>query len=256
MRMIRLLIEYAGTGFAGWQWQPNQRTIQGSIQDAIASFTGESVELIGAGRTDAGVHATGQVASFQTTSLHAIERFVPGINFHLPAEIRIRRAEEAAPDFHARFSAVWRQYRYLVQTVPSVFHQTTRWQTKLPVQLPLLHAAAAALIGTHDFAPFCVTASLKESNECTVYAARWRQIGPLLSFDIRANRFLHAMVRSLVGSMYNLAQSTSDRNPNNLTLEKFTHMLHHPAGERSVFTAPAHGLYLMAVGYNEEGRPT
>lgn len=255
MPTIKLVLEYDGSAYAGWQWQPNQLTIQGMLQQALARLSGQQIEIAGAGRTDAGVHAKGQVASFAIDSELATERYAPGLNFYLPDDIRVLEATVCEPDFHARFSATSRRYRYLIQTVPSVFYRTSRWQHRAALQLALLRKSAELLIGEHDFSPFCVTASLKESNRCIIQSASWKQIGPLYSFEISANRFLHTMVRSLVGSMHNLARVQADNNPQNLTLDLFAHMLRNPTGERSVFTAPAHGLYLMAVGYKPQRSP-
>ncbi len=248
-KTVRLLVEYDGTRFAGWQLQDGVATVQGEITEAIRKVTGETVTLHGAGRTDAGVHALGQVASFRIDHRLEAERYKEAINFHLPEGIRIRCARVAEDDFHARFSAKWRRYRYLVSMQQSVHYRRQRWEIEEPLEYRLLDEAAKLVVGEHDFAPFCVVASRKESNICRIERARWYKYGTLYSFEIRGNRFLHGMVRSLVGAMVNVATVHQDNNVRNLTLERFTGIMAEPGEERIVFTAPAWGLYLVAVGY-------
>lgn len=251
-RNIKLVIEYKGTSFAGWQFQPEQTTVQGEIEAAIQKVTGEKATLIGAGRTDAGVHALGQVANFQTA--HSLEagRFREALNYHTPSDIRILSSEEVSPSFHARFDAHWRRYRYILARERSAIYRDLRWETETLVDRARLDEAAAMVLGERDFAPFCVTSSLKENNRCEIYHSRWQQIGPLLVYEIRGNRFLHGMVRSLVGGMVNLAALQQDSNVLNLTLADFRDTLQGNRTDRVVFTAPAHGLYLVAVGYSKE----
>jgi tRNA pseudouridine38-40 synthase len=254
MRNIRLLIEYKGTSFAGWQVQPGQTTIQGEITQAIKRVTDREVDLIGAGRTDAGVHALGQVANFHIN--HSLDpgRYRDALNYHLPDNIRIRESGETDPDFHARFSATWRRYRYLLSADRSALYRELRWENPIDLDYSLLQAAARLIAGEHDFAPFCVLVSRKEDNRCTVERSRWYQVGPLLAYEIRGNRFLHSMVRSLVGAMVNLARRSQDNNMQNLTLERFRDIMLGQIEERVVFTAPPQGLYLVAVGYNDRER--
>jgi len=248
-RNIKLTIQYKGTAFAGWQLQSDQTTVQGEITRAIEAVTQQQVNLIGAGRTDAGVHALGQVANFRITHDLPAERFAPALNFHLPDDIRILRAEPVPIDFHARYDAIWRRYRYLVATERSALWREYRYESKQTFDPTRLAQAAETILGTHDFSPFCVVSSLKDNNECTIQHARWRRIGPLWVFEIRGNRFLHSMVRSLVGAMLNLARTAPDDNPHNLTLSAFRDIINAPQRQRVTFTAPAHGLYLVAVGY-------
>ena len=252
LRNIRLTTEYRGTSFAGWQFQPGQSTVQGEIEDAILKTTGQRVTLVGAGRTDAGVHALAQVANFQID--HSIEssRYRDALNFYLPRDIHIKRSEEAPLQFHARFDASWRRYRYLIGNEQSAIYRELRWETAGRLKRPLLDQAAALVFGEHGFSPFCVTSSLKEDNRCTIYHSKWRAVGPLLVYEIKGNRFLHGMVRSLVGAMVNLAAEQQDNNVLNLTLADFQDTLQGKRPNRITFTAPAHGLYLVAVGYQTE----
>jgi tRNA pseudouridine38-40 synthase len=247
-RNIRLELEYFGLSFAGWQTQKDQVTVQGEVSSAIRETTGQTVNVIGAGRTDAGVHALGQVANFRIEHNLEPERYREALNYHLPDDIRVTRSSEAPMDFHSRFDAKFRRYRYLIGTEPSALFRHYRWFQE-GLDFDQLWAAAVHVIGEHDFSAFCVASSRLDNNTCLIEHSRWRRIGPLLTYEIRGNRFLHSMVRSLVGGMVNLARSRPDRNPDNLTLDSFEDIILDPGDRRVVFTAPAHGLYLVSVGY-------
>lgn len=248
-RNIKLVIEYKGTSFSGWQIQRDRPTVQGEIAAAIEKVTGQKVNLIGAGRTDAGVHALGQVANFSIHHTLEPERYQNALNYYLPDDILIKSSEEVDDSFHARFSAVYRRYRYLVGLERSALYREFRYEVDRKFDLARLKEAASRVVGEHDFSPFCVVASRQENNFCTVQQSRWYQIGPLLVYEIRGNRFLHSMVRSLVGAMLNLSDENPDDHPANLTLDSFTDILLTPSGLRIPFTAPPHGLYLVSVGY-------
>jgi tRNA pseudouridine38-40 synthase len=248
-RNIKLIVEYDGTAYAGWQIQPDQRTVQGEITRAIDRVTGETVALIGAGRTDAGVHALGQTANFRVVHDLPAERFRDALNYYLDDDIRVRESAEAPLVFHARYDAAWKRYRYLLGSERSALHRHRRWDHLPDLDEGVLREAAAAVAGEHDFAPFCVAASRKEDNRCRIEYARWRRVGPLLIFEIRGNRFLHGMVRSLVGAMVNAATVEPDRNKQNLTLSAFRDIITGNIDTRVAFTAPARGLYLVSVGY-------
>jgi len=248
-RNIRLEIDYDGTAYSGWQVQGSERTIQGEIVQAIHRVTGCQVNLIGAGRTDAGVHALGQVANFCIEHRLEPEKYRDAVNFYLPEDIRVLRSEEVLLEFHARFDARARRYRYLISGGDSAVHRRRRWHFTRELDFERLRRAASMVLGEHDFAPFCVVLSRKENNLCRVDASRWYRYGPLLVYEIRADRFLHGMVRSLVGAMVNLATVSPDHNRLNLTEEVFSDMLAHQTETRAPFTAPAHGLYLVRVIY-------
>lgn len=248
-RNIKLLIEYEGTDFAGWQYQPEQRTVQGEIIKAIFRVTDQRVPVIGAGRTDAGVHALGQVANFKIDHKLEAERFRDAINYYLPDDIRIKQTSEVDHSFHATRDARFRRYRYLLSGEKSAIYRNLRWENPVALNVGLLREAAGAVAGEHDFSPFCVVASRKEDNGCVIELSKWRQVGPLLVYEIRGNRFLHSMIRSLVGAMVNIASEKQDANSRNLTLDRFRDIINAQTDERVVFTAPAHGLYLVSVGY-------
>ena len=251
-RNIKLLIEYEGTNFSGWQSQAGPLTIQDEIEKAIYKITGQKVRINAAGRTDVGVHALGQVANFKIEHRLEAERFKDAINNFLPREILIKSAVEANPEFRSRNDAVSRHYRYLYATEKSAIYRNLRWEDSRFISLKKLSQAAAVLLGEHDFSAFCVAASLKDNNRCIIERSEWQSNGQLFTFDIVGNRFLHSMVRSLVGSMINLATENQDQNSCNLTLDDFKNMLSSPEGKRALFTAPSQGLYLVSVSYKEE----
>lgn len=251
MRNVKLIIEYKGTGYAGWQIQAEQRTIQGEISQAIFKTTGKHVNLIGAGRTDAGVHALAQTANFIIDHSLAPERYKEALNFYLPDDIRIKMSCEVDFDFNSRQDALSKRYRYLIGREKSALYRELRWEHQVELDIEQLRTAAQLTIGKHDFAPFCVIASRKPDNVCFIKSARWFSVGPLLIFEIRGNRFLHGMVRSLVGAMVNLAAVKKDNNPQNLTLERFGDIIQSLTEERVVFTAPPQGLYLVSVQYKK-----
>lgn len=246
---IRLLIQYEGTAYSGWQVQENGDTIQGRLTEAIFKTTGRQISMIGAGRTDAGVHALGQVANFQIEHGLEPERYAGALNFYLPEDIRVLRSEAVPEQFHARFSAKARCYRYLVSNEMSALYRNLRYWYHSRLDFERLQDAARCVLGEHDFSPFCVTASLKDNSLCRVDRSRWYRFGPLLAYEIRADRFLHSMVRSLVGGMLNLATIEPDQNQLNLTSDTFSDIISAPTGRRVTFTAPACGLYLVKVIY-------
>jgi tRNA pseudouridine38-40 synthase len=251
-RNIKLVVEYEGTAYSGWQVQPGQDSIQGQLESAVHKVTGRTVSVTGAGRTDAGVHALGQVANFVVE--HALEpqRYKDALNYYLPDDIRVKETTEVALDFNARRHAVWKRYRYLIGLEKSAIYRHLRWELTRPILPERLRTAARMIVGEHDFAPFCVVSSRKANNVCVIHSAAWRRIGGLLVFEIRGNRFLHNMVRVLVGAMVNIAEENPDNNKQNLTLERFADIIKAANDNRVVFTAPAQGLYLVSVHYDKE----
>lgn len=245
---IKLTIEYRGTAFSGWQYQDDARTIQAEIEEAIFKTTNQKVNLLAAGRTDAGVHALGQVANFKID--HHIEptQYKDALNYYLDDDILIKNSEQVHADFHARFDAKSKRYRYIVSPERSAIYRDLRWQIP-EVEFPILQKAAALIVGDHDFSPFCVVSSRKENNHCQIDYSRWFRYGELIVYEVRGNRFLHSMIRSLVGAMVNLAQTSSDRNKDNLTLADFKNIIEAQTEDRVKFTAPARGLYLVSVQY-------
>lgn len=239
---IKLTIEYDGKDFAGWQYQPSRRTIQGELETAIKKLTGEKTTLYAAGRTDAGVHAVGQVANFKTTSNLSIKKYRDGLNFYLPGDILIHRADEAPIDFHARYDAVYRSYAYSISRRKSVAEHGRCWEIPMELDMTRLQAGAEYVRGEHDFSAFCVVSSRKANNRCLVFESRWREEKHILKYEITADRFIHSMVRSLVGLMVRLGQANIDERQ---FKQIFCSGDHRAVGR----VAPARGLCLIAVGY-------
>ena len=178
MRNIRLLLAYDGTAYAGWQVQPDARSVQGELEAAIERLTGERPRVLSAGRTDAGVHALGQVASFQTKSTIPGEKWRPALQGQLPADIVIRESTEAAPEFHATFSATSKRYRYLIlnSMLDDPFLQRRAWRLNGLLHDSAMASAAAALVGTHDFRCFETEWPNKATSVRTVFDARVHRI--------------------------------------------------------------------------------
>ncbi|WP_237073424.1 tRNA pseudouridine(38-40) synthase TruA [Prosthecochloris sp. GSB1] len=201
MRTLRMTIEYDGAGFSGWQKQPGEvRTVQGEIEGVLARVLREPVVVHGAGRTDAGVHARGQVASFTTSSGICVAKLSHALNGLLPQTVRIRGMNDVPGDFHARFSALGREYRYFFAPEPTAFGRYAACFRNSP-DLELLNRCSSELVGTHDFRAFCRESRDSPNAVCTVYGASWSRSGEQIVFRISANRFLRTMVRFLVSAI-------------------------------------------------------
>jgi tRNA pseudouridine38-40 synthase len=246
-RNIRLLLEYDGTRYHGWQRQPDAVTIQEVLEAAVARLTGEAVALIGSGRTDAGVHALGQVANFRTGSAIPLKAFHQGLNSILPRDIVVLAAAAAPPEFHARKSARAKTYEYRILNRPnrSPLHHHYAWWLAPRLDLAAMTAAAAALPGEHDFTAFRASGSDNKNPVRRVLAAEWCEgPGGWLTFTITATGFLRGMVRSLVGTMSEVGRGKA---PPRVLEELLASGARHLAGP----TAPAQGLYLVEVFYGE-----
>lgn len=246
-RAIQLVLHYDGGGFAGWQRQPSQRTVQGVLEDVLARLMDAPTGVLGAGRTDAGVHARGQAAGVIVPSRWTPEELRRALNALLPDDIWVAAAFEMEPEFHARFSATSRRYSYRVGTSDasrSPFR--CRWEHAVlePLDRASLDAAARTLFGAHCFIAFAVrgTAGPDDAHECTVTVAEWRAVGDGLVFEIEANRFLHHMVRFLVGTMLDIARG---RRP----ARDLDALLAARVNDEVSPPAPAHALCLERVVY-------
>ena len=244
MRRIRTIIAYDGTDYVGWQTQPNGVAVQEVIEKAILEVTGEQTTLQGSGRTDSGVHARAQVAHFDTGARMAADKFAIALNTHLPADIRVLYSEEVSPDFHARFSAKEKQYRYFVQTGPhaDVFARKYALHAYMPLDLDLMNEAAALVVGTHDFSAFMSTGREVETAVRTVSLSKWEKQGKFLVYTVQGNGFLYNMVRILVGTMVSMG---SGRIPKDSMEKALASLSRKDAGP----TAPPHGLVLWRVKY-------
>ena len=200
---IAIGIEYDGSHFHGWQSQPQLKTVQGVLENAIAGIAGEPAVVIAAGRTDAGVHALEQVAHFDTSAVRPLQAWVRGVNSCLPSAMAVRWAIEVEPEFHARFSAISRSYRYVLfnhPVRPALQSGQVGWYHQ-PLDAGLMNAAAQDLLGEHDFSSFRSSECQARSPVKTLHQAIIRRHGDYVLFDFRAGGFLHHMVRNIVGSL-------------------------------------------------------
>ncbi len=240
MRNIKIIIEYDGAKFSGWQYQKNARTVQDEIQRSIFAITQETVRVNGAGRTDAGVHARGQVGNFRIEKPIADFELQKGLNAVLPHDVRIRSLEQAPDEFHARFSAKERRYRYYLNPGSLAIGRQYSWFYPHPLDLGIMNESAKIILGDHSFQAFCSAAAEVNHYLCRVNHAEWFVREPHIIFDIRANRFLHNMVRSLTGTMIELGRGR-------LSLNDFQSILESHIRKLAKYTAPAAGLILEEV---------
>jgi tRNA pseudouridine38-40 synthase len=241
---VRLDIEYDGGGFKGWAAQPGQRTVQGELEAALATVLREPVQLTVAGRTDTGVHALGQVASF-VTKAETQEDLARRLNGVGPDAIAVTAAGVAEDGFDARHCAKSRSYLYrvLARSAPSPFEQARALWWPHRIDLEALEACAAALPGTHDFTAFTPTQTDHVRFDRDIYEASWTEEGDIIAFLITADAFMRNMVRILVGTM--LEVSSGRRTPTS-----FTKLLAGAPRTQAGDTAPPHGLYLESVSYD------
>ena len=244
MRNIKLTIEYDGTNYHGWQIQPNGITVQEVIQNALAALTKTQAQIIGAGRTDTGVHAAGQVANFFTDSKMSSGSIQKALNSLLPEDVVITEIQDVSPDFHARFSALSRTYQYTIlnREFPSAFLGNTAYFLPRPIHVERIDDICRALIGKKDFSSFQRSGSERINPICEVFGASCWRDAELVYFQIEADAFLRGMVRAIIGTALKL-QETPDK------INQFQKIL--DAKDRSVAgpSAPAHGLSLIAVKY-------
>jgi len=245
--MLQLVLHYDGTGFSGWQRQPDRRTVQGDLEAALARICAQPVAALGSGRTDAGVHARGQAVG-----VHVADKWQPAtlrraLNAVLPPDVWVAAAHSMREDFHARYSAVARRYTYHVGTdenSASPFRRRTEWSVTRRLDRLALDAAAASVRGQHCFRAFAVrgTAPADDDHRCDVTHATWREQPGGLVFEVEANRFLHHMVRFLVGTMIDVALG---RRPSGDVARLLA------AADNSATSPPAppHALFLERVTY-------
>ncbi len=250
MRNVKLVVAYDGSEFSGWQVQPQAATIQGTLASALERLTGEKVLPQGSGRTDAGVHALAQVASFRTASPIPLDHLVPALNHILPPSIRVLEAEEVPLEFHARKSARAKTYRYRMYraSLCPPFLARYVWHYPFPLNEPALEQAAQEVVGEHDFASFAAVDPELHSEEGNrsslrrIFHSSWTRTADELVYTVQANGFLHHMVRNLVGTLVLVGKGT-------LQPEDVIPILEKRNRSAAGATAPAKGLYLVRVEY-------
>lgn len=245
--MIQLVLHYDGAGFAGWQRQLDEPTVQAALEDTLAKLTQKRLTVIGAGRTDAGVHARGQAVGVRVPEKWRANQLRRALNATLPSAIWVAAAHEMSDDFHARYSAVARRYAYRVgldEEARSPFRRRYEWAMERAVDVEILAASAAAIVGEHVFLAFAVkgTAPASDDHRCTVHSASWQPRAGGLTFEIEANRFLHHMVRYMVGTMVEAASGR--RAPDSVA-----RLLSETDNRNVSPPAPAHALFLEQVRY-------
>jgi tRNA pseudouridine38-40 synthase len=245
VRNFKLVIEYDGAAYSGWQRQKEDRTIQGEIENALQIMTREKVVLIGSGRTDAGVHALGQTANFKSEARISPEAFQKGLNSLLDGDIAIKSCESVPLDFHARFDVVKKAYRYRIsnRSVPPAVGRQYVWHIRRPLDANAMAKAAARFVGEHDFKAFEGTGSPRASTVRRLFKSELsaRDDG-LITYDIEANGFLRFMVRNIVGTLAEVGRGK-------IGPEDIPRIFE--SGDRSLAgaTAPPQGLFLVSVDY-------
>ena len=245
VRNVRLLLEYDGAGFAGWQLQRGHRTVEGELRRAIHEVTGERPPVHAAGRTDAGAHAEGQVVSFHYAGRLSPQRLLAALNARLPADVAVLAAEEAPAGFHARYSARWRRYRYRYLDRPArqALDRDRCWYVRGPLDVEAMAAAAVALVGRHDWTTFCSASEPAGDRERTMREAGVRRTGRFVELELVGEGFLRGLVRGIAGG---LAEVGRGRRPPGWLAEALA------ARDRRLAprTAPAAGLTLVEVLYD------
>lgn len=247
VRSVQLVLHYNGAHFAGWQRQPDRRTVQGVMEETLSRLCAAPMAVLGAGRTDAGVHARGQAVGVRVPERWRPAELRRAMNALLPSDAWIERAHEMRDDFHARYSATARRYTYYIGTddaAHSPFRRPTEWAVRRPLDVARLRSDAARLIGTHRFLAFAVRGTAPETDDhrCTIHRAEWVERPGGLEFRVEANRFLHHMVRFVVGTMVETASLKRDAR----TLER---LLVATNNDETSPPAPAHALFLDEVTY-------
>lgn len=241
---LRATVSYDGAEFAGFQWQRNGRTVQGVLETAVQAVTRKETRVVGSGRTDAGVHALGQVIAFRVTWAHSLNELHRALNAVLPHDIVVTELAATEENWHPRFSAVRRTYRYTVlnQAIRSPLDRRYAHLVTQPLAPERLQAAAALLVGEHDFATFGRPMQVGETTVRCIFSAIWQQEGVRFTFDVVGNAFLRGMVRSLVGSLLQVGVGA-------WSVEQFADALSARERARAAAPAPACGLCLIKVEY-------
>lgn len=246
MRNIKLVLQYDGTRYSGWQSQEHcENTIQGKVTQVLCRMLGEEIEVAGSGRTDAGVHALGQVANFKTRSKLSCAEILEDLNRYLPEDIAVLSAEEMPERFHSRLSAVRKTYRYHIRNsrIPEAFGRRYSWRVEEPLDIQAMSLAAEKLTGTHDFRAFSSLKRSKKSTVRTIEAIRIEEKGAEIILSFTGNGFLYHMVRILTGTLVEIGLHKK-------TPEEIDEILASGNRAQAGITAPAQGLFLVQVEYD------
>lgn len=242
MRTIRMTVEYDGTDFSGWQFQNNGRSVQGELEKSAAQLLQEEVRMTGAGRTDAGVHARGQVCHYSTSTSMDVQAIARGMNALLPKDVVVRDVEVAENEFHARYSAKARMYRYYITQHPTAILRRFRWTVGWRLDTRTMQQCCDVILGEKDFKSFCKEQAEVSHFRCIVTKANWEFVGGDLVFEIVANRFLHGMVRALVGTMVEVGRGYR-------SVADFERICSEKNRSEAGMAAPSSGLFLEKVFY-------
>tara|TARA_R110000868_G_scaffold378658_3_gene644148 strand:- start:476 stop:1213 length:738 start_codon:yes stop_codon:yes gene_type:complete len=244
MKRFKLTIEFDGTNFSGWQIQPNSRTVEEELEKAFSKILQQPIDLIGQGRTDAGVHAKGQVAHVDLPDTISPEKLLFGVNGMIGKEIHIHEIEEVDSEFHARFDAQYREYEYTILKNTSPLREQTSWFPHHSIDIQKVKECCALLKGEFDFSGFSKFNEDNYTTLCTILLSEIEDRSEEIVFRISANRFLRNMVRRLVGTMVEVGKGK-------MTISEFKEILENPASEIRTFTAPAKGLILAKIFYEK-----
>jgi len=244
MSRYKIKIQYDGTNYFGWQMQSQQRTIQAEIEKALSPLNNDKrVKVTAAGRTDTGVHALGQAVHFDlNTSLKPIQ-LLKALNARLPHDIRILEVASKGDEFHARFSAIKRYYRYQCYLGDNLLYRNQSWFIN-QIDKSKLSIFSQKILGEHDFLSFSKLNKQLDNTKCHIYQTEWIENDNMLIFNVCGNRFLHHMVRYLVGTMIAGAQGK-------ISLDHFEDLLNNPQKNVKIFKAPPEGLILIGIDYDE-----
>jgi tRNA pseudouridine38-40 synthase len=245
VRTLKLTLEYDGSAFAGWQIQPGKRTVQGTVQETLRKITQEPIKLVGASRTDAGVHAAGQVAHFHTRSTIRPDKFLIALNGLLPPEVSVRSVEEVRPGFHAIRKARSKVYRYVIRNVRvrSALRRDRAWHIWDPLNVASMRAAARWLVGRHDFSAFRGSQSDTKTSVRRIRKVAFKKLGDEIIIEITGDGFLKYMVRNIVGTLVEVGKGR-------IGPAEFRKILKSRDRKKAGATAPAFGLYLLKVNYD------
>ena len=240
---FKITIEYDGTSYCGWQIQKNETTVQGVLKKSLENIVKkESVNIIGSGRTDSGVHALGQVFNVKLETTMTQIQIVKAMNSTLPKDIRVISCEIVEDKFNARFSALNREYVYKIKKSSSAFDYNHYWNYPYEYEIKILKECAQAVLKQKNFYNFCRPSPDIENYNCTIYHSDWMIDNDILSYRVNANRFLHHMVRMLVGTMLEVSRGK-------ILTNDFLDLFETNTNKKRVLTAPSKGLYLLKVNY-------